>query len=72
MEVIMNPTELTTQIRPLYSTTGSTSPAAPVITLATMGSDASNADPASVVRKEHYPIPSFFEYRIKPREYDFL
>lgn len=72
MEIIMNQTELTTNISPLYSTTGFTSPAAPVITLTNMSSDVSNADPASVVCKEHYPIPSFFEYRIKPREYDFL
>ena len=29
------------------------------------------ADPSSAFpRGEHYPIPSFFEYRIKPREYD--
>ena len=28
-------------------------------------------DPSSAFpRGEHYPIPSFFEYRIKPREYD--
>jgi len=28
-------------------------------------------DPSSASPKgEHYPIPSFFEYRIKPREYD--
>jgi hypothetical protein len=29
------------------------------------------ADPSSTAPKgERYPIPSFFEYRIKPREYD--
>jgi len=29
------------------------------------------SDPSSAFpRGEHYPIPSFFEYRIKPREYD--
>lgn len=28
-------------------------------------------DPSSCLPKgERYPIPSFFEYRIKPREYD--
>jgi hypothetical protein len=28
-------------------------------------------DPSSASPKgEHYPIPSFFEYRIKPREFD--
>jgi hypothetical protein len=30
-------------------------------------------DPSSSSpRGEHYPIPSFFEYRMKPREYDTL
>jgi hypothetical protein len=30
-------------------------------------------DPSSSSpRGEHYPIPSFFEYRIKPREFDTL
>jgi hypothetical protein len=29
------------------------------------------SDPSSTSPKgERYPIPSFFEYRIKPREYD--
>jgi hypothetical protein len=29
------------------------------------------SDPSSASPKgERYPIPSFFEYRIKPREYD--
>jgi hypothetical protein len=29
------------------------------------------SDPSSTYPKgERYPIPSFFEYRIKPREYD--
>lgn len=29
------------------------------------------SDPSSTAPKgERYPIPSFFEYRIKPREYD--
>jgi hypothetical protein len=29
------------------------------------------SDPSSSFpRGEHYPIPSFFEYRIKPKEYD--
>ncbi len=29
------------------------------------------ADPSSTFPKgERYPIPSFFEYRIKPREFD--
>ena len=28
-------------------------------------------DPSSASPKgEHYPIPSFFEYRIKPRDFD--
>ena len=31
------------------------------------------SDPSSSQPKgERYPIPSFFEYRIKPREYDTL
>jgi hypothetical protein len=28
------------------------------------------SDPSSSPKGERYPIPSFFEYRIKPREYD--
>jgi hypothetical protein len=28
------------------------------------------SDPSSASPKERYPIPSFFEYRVKPREYD--
>ncbi|MGV3530526.1 MAG: hypothetical protein ACO1OO_16610 [Flavisolibacter sp.] len=31
------------------------------------------ADPSSTAPKgERYPIPSFFEYRIRPREFDML
>lgn len=31
------------------------------------------SDPSSVLPKgESYPIPSFFEYRIKPLEFDFV
>ncbi|HVG40507.1 MAG TPA: hypothetical protein VM888_02755 [Chitinophagaceae bacterium] len=32
--------------------------------------DRKNPDPSSVVRSERYPIPSFFEYRIKQRDND--
>ena len=28
------------------------------------------SDPSSSPKCERYPIPSFFEYRIKPREHD--
>jgi hypothetical protein len=28
------------------------------------------SDPSSSPKSERYPIPSFFEYRFKPREYD--
>jgi hypothetical protein len=27
-------------------------------------------DPSSCPKVEKYPVPSFFEYRIKPREFD--
>lgn len=28
------------------------------------------ADPSSSAKGEKYPIPSFYEYRVKPKEYD--
>ena len=28
------------------------------------------SDPSSSTRGEKYPIPTFFEYRFKPRDYD--
>ena len=46
-------------------------PAAPIISRHLI-QDKKNIDPSACVTSERYPIPSFFEYRMKPRDYDYL
>ena len=46
-------------------------PVAPIIRRQII-QDKKNADPSACVTTEKYPIPSFFEYRMKPRDYDYL
>ena len=48
--------------------TGTNGPTAPVV--GRHNQVVRKTDPSSVARTDRYPIPSFFDYRTKPREYD--
>ena len=51
-----------------YSNIGLAAPTAPVIPITNTSKHRYNADPSSDHRTVKYPIPSFFEYRSKPRD----
>jgi len=54
----------------LSKVTGAGKPSMPLTTRQPIV-ERKTSDPSSASPKgERYPIPSFFEYRIKPREYD--
>ncbi len=52
-----------------YSNANAPVPTAPIVRQQDVA-DRRSADPSSVTRVDKYPIPSFFEYRMKPREYE--
>lgn len=51
-----------------YSNIGLAAPTAPIIPITDAGKQRLNPDPSSDHRTVKYPIPSFFEYRSKPRD----
>jgi hypothetical protein len=60
----------TTTTAPFVKVIGAGKPSVPLATRQPIV-ERKNADPSSTAPKgERYPIPSFFEYRIKPRDFD--
>ena len=52
-----------------YSNANAPVPTAPIVRQQNVA-DRRSTDPSSATRIDRYPIPSFFEYRMKPREYE--
>jgi hypothetical protein len=66
----MQQMNFSTTIAPLVKVISAGKPSIPFATRQPIV-ERKNADPSSGSPKgERYPIPSFFEYRIKPRDFD--